>query len=135
MQDRRTANAGGKSRSSTGWCPVFVEAVHMRAGTEVTGCQRRGAGAMRGVRGRGCEVEGAKVPTTPKASIWRSVSRRVTHGQGRGVRAKARVHTRQVERAMCTGAGVRNWDAEGQRRRWRAGGKQQAALLRFRIEN
>jgi hypothetical protein len=90
--------------------------------------EARRRGHARSMRAR-LRVRGSKVPMTPKVGVWRSVSGRVMHVQGDGARAKARVHTHRVERAMCSGAGVRNWDAEGRRRHWRAGGKQQAALL------
>ncbi|KAJ7854478.1 hypothetical protein B0H13DRAFT_1903621 [Mycena leptocephala] len=49
----------------------YVEAVCMRAGTEVTVCRRGSAGAVRGVRGRGSEAEGIKVQTTPKVGYRR----------------------------------------------------------------
>ncbi|KAJ7842494.1 hypothetical protein B0H13DRAFT_1909799 [Mycena leptocephala] len=70
----------------------YVEAVYMRAGTDVTVWRRGSAGAVRGVRGRGSEAEGTKVPISPKVGIWRTAGGRsgVMHAQGGGARAKAR---------------------------------------------
>ncbi|KAJ7821048.1 hypothetical protein B0H13DRAFT_1920998 [Mycena leptocephala] len=75
----------------------YVEAVYMRAGAKVTVCQRGSAGAVRGGRGRGSEVEGTKVPTSPKVGVWRTASGRsgVMHAQGGGARAKARCAVEQ----------------------------------------
>ncbi|KAJ7922143.1 hypothetical protein B0H13DRAFT_1866067 [Mycena leptocephala] len=105
---RRSAHAGG----------------HRSHGLSEARC----SGLARNTRAR-CEVEGAIVPTTPKVSIWQSVSGRVMHGQGGGARAKARVHMRQLERAMCSGAGVGRGSASASAGRW------ETASGPFAIEN
>jgi hypothetical protein len=49
-------------------------------------------------------------------------------GRG-GARAKARVHTHQVELEVCSGAEVQNADAEGRCLHRQVGGKQQAGVI------